>query len=47
MSTLLKPSNACFSDARVGFGYTMNQMHAAVPPDPRAVRLIEALYASL
>jgi CubicO group peptidase (beta-lactamase class C family) len=34
-------------DARVGFGYTMNQMHAAIPPDPRAVRLIEALYASL
>jgi CubicO group peptidase (beta-lactamase class C family) len=34
-------------DARVGFGYTMNQMHAAIPPDPRAVRLIQALYASL
>jgi CubicO group peptidase (beta-lactamase class C family) len=33
--------------AHVGFGYTMNQMHAAIPPDPRAQRMIDALYASL
>jgi CubicO group peptidase (beta-lactamase class C family) len=34
-------------DARVGFGYVMNQMQAGMPPDPRALRLIDALYASL
>ena len=33
--------------ARVGFGYVMNQMQGAWPPDPRALRLINALYASL
>jgi CubicO group peptidase (beta-lactamase class C family) len=33
--------------AHVGFGYTMNQIQAAVPPDPRALALIEAVYASL
>lgn len=31
----------------VGFGYVMNQMHAGMPPDPRALRLIDALFASL
>ena len=34
-------------EARVGFGYVMNQAQDAMPPDPRAVRLIDALYASL
>jgi CubicO group peptidase (beta-lactamase class C family) len=34
-------------EARVGFGYVMSQMHAGMPPDPRALRLIDALYASL
>jgi CubicO group peptidase (beta-lactamase class C family) len=34
-------------EARVGFGYVMNQMQAGMPPDPRALRLINALYASL
>jgi len=34
-------------DARVGFGYVMNQMQAGIPPDPRALRLINALYVSL
>jgi CubicO group peptidase (beta-lactamase class C family) len=33
--------------AHVGFGYTMNQMQAGMPVDPRAIRLIDALYASL
>jgi CubicO group peptidase (beta-lactamase class C family) len=33
--------------AHVGFGYTMNQIQAAIPPDPRALRMIDALYASL
>ena len=33
--------------AHVGFGYTMNQIQAAIPPDPRALALIEAVYASL
>jgi CubicO group peptidase (beta-lactamase class C family) len=33
--------------AHVGFGYTMNQIQAAIPPDPRAQRMIDALYASL
>jgi CubicO group peptidase (beta-lactamase class C family) len=34
-------------DAQVGFGYVVNQLHAGMPPDPRAVRLIEALYEAL
>jgi CubicO group peptidase (beta-lactamase class C family) len=34
-------------EARVGFGYVMNQMQAGMPPDPRALRLVDALYASL
>jgi len=34
-------------DAHVGFGYVMNQMHTSIPPDPRAVRMIGALYESL
>jgi CubicO group peptidase (beta-lactamase class C family) len=34
-------------DAHVGFGYVVNQLHAGMPPDPRAVRLIEALYGAL
>jgi CubicO group peptidase (beta-lactamase class C family) len=34
-------------EARVGFGYVMNQIQPGMPPDPRALRLIEALYASL
>jgi len=25
----------------------MNQMQAGIPPDPRAMRMIDALYASL
>lgn len=33
--------------AGVGFGYVMNQMQAGMPPDPRALRMIDALYASL
>jgi CubicO group peptidase (beta-lactamase class C family) len=33
--------------AHIGFGYTMNQMQPGVPPDPRALRMIDALYASL
>ncbi len=34
-------------DAHVGFGYVVNQLQAGMPPDPRAVRLIEALYGPL
>lgn len=34
-------------EARVGFGYVMNQMRDEMPPDPRALRLTGALYASL
>jgi CubicO group peptidase (beta-lactamase class C family) len=34
-------------EAGVGFGYTMNQMQPGMPPDPRALRIIDALYASL
>lgn len=34
-------------DARVGFGYAMNHMGAHMLLDPRATRLIEALYALL
>jgi CubicO group peptidase (beta-lactamase class C family) len=33
--------------AHIGFAYTMNQMQAGMPLDPRALRLIDALYASL
>lgn len=33
--------------ARVGFAYVMNQMHAGMPPDPRALRLIDAFFACL
>jgi CubicO group peptidase (beta-lactamase class C family) len=31
----------------VGFGYTMNQIQTAIPPGPRALCLINALYGSL
>jgi CubicO group peptidase (beta-lactamase class C family) len=34
-------------DARIGFAYVMNQMQAGMPPDRRALRLMNALYASL
>ncbi len=34
-------------DARVGFGYTMNQMGAGLLLDPRVRRLIDALFASM
>ena len=34
-------------DARVGFGYAMNQMGTDPLLDPRARRLFEALYAAL
>ena len=34
-------------DAHVGFGYTMNQRQNSMLVDPRALRLIDALYASL
>jgi len=34
-------------EAKIGFGYTMNKMHASLLIDPRATALIEALYASL
>jgi CubicO group peptidase (beta-lactamase class C family) len=34
-------------DAKVGFGYVMNQMGASLPFDPRCSALIEAVYASL
>ena len=34
-------------EAHVGFAYVMNQMQAGLPPGPRALRLLEALYASL
>jgi CubicO group peptidase (beta-lactamase class C family) len=33
--------------AHIGFGYTMNQMQPGMPVDPRALRIIDALYASL
>jgi len=33
--------------APIGFGYTMNQKQAGMPVDPRALRVIDALYASL
>lgn len=52
------PERACpgaggsigFADpgAHIGFGYTMNQMQPGMPPpDSRAIRMIDALYASL
>jgi CubicO group peptidase (beta-lactamase class C family) len=34
-------------DARVGFGYTMNQMGSNMFVDPRVVALLDALYGSL
>lgn len=34
-------------EGRVGFAYVMNQMQTVFPVDPRALRLIDALYASL
>jgi CubicO group peptidase (beta-lactamase class C family) len=34
-------------DAKVGFGYVMNQMGPGILIDPRAATLIEALYSSL
>ena len=33
--------------ARVGFAYVMNQMQAGMPTDSGALRLLDALYASL
>jgi CubicO group peptidase (beta-lactamase class C family) len=35
------------ADAEIGFGYVMNGMQLGVSGDPRATRLIEAVYASL
>jgi hypothetical protein len=34
-------------DAHIGFGCTMNQAQAGIPVDPRALRVIDALYAPL
>jgi CubicO group peptidase (beta-lactamase class C family) len=34
-------------DAKIGFGYTMNKMHASLLIDPRATALIDAVYASM
>ena len=34
-------------DAKIGFGYVMNQMGASVGLDPRPRGLIDAVYASL
>lgn len=34
-------------EAHVGFGYVMNQMHAGMTIDPRALHMIEALYGSM
>ena len=34
-------------DAKIGFGYTMNQMQAGMLIDPRATALIDAVYASM
>jgi hypothetical protein len=31
----------------IGFGYVMNQMQAGMPPDPRALCMIDAPYTSL
>ena len=34
-------------EAKIGFGYTMNKMHASLLIDPRATALIDAVYASV
>ena len=34
-------------DAKIGFGYTMNKMHASLLIDPRAIALIDSVYASM
>jgi CubicO group peptidase (beta-lactamase class C family) len=34
-------------EAKIGFGYTMNKMHASLLIDPRATALIDAVYASM
>jgi CubicO group peptidase (beta-lactamase class C family) len=34
-------------EAEIGFGYVMNQMMLGAAGDPRATRLVEAVYASL
>ena len=34
-------------DARIGFAYSCNKMHAVGTNGPRAARLIDALYAAL
>jgi CubicO group peptidase (beta-lactamase class C family) len=34
-------------EAKIGFGYTMNKMHASLLIDPRAIALIDAVYASM
>jgi CubicO group peptidase (beta-lactamase class C family) len=34
-------------EAKIGFGYTMNQMQTSLLIDPRATALIESIYASL
>jgi len=34
-------------EAKIGFGYAMNQMGQDMVLDPRASRLIDAVYASL
>jgi len=34
-------------EAKIGFGYTMNKMHASLLIDPRATALIDAVYASI
>jgi CubicO group peptidase (beta-lactamase class C family) len=34
-------------DARIGFSYACNKMHAVGTNGPRAARLIDALYESL
>lgn len=34
-------------EARIGFGYVMNQMQPGMPPDARALSLIDALYTAL
>jgi CubicO group peptidase (beta-lactamase class C family) len=34
-------------EAKIGFGYTMNKMHASLLIDPRAIALIDSVYASM
>jgi CubicO group peptidase (beta-lactamase class C family) len=34
-------------ETKIGFGYTMNKMHASLLIDPRATALIDAVYASM